>query len=99
MLADDKQIGLLGVTRETTMLARECYLEYLWIAPDFRRAGADSMLLRAVLGHLRDSGVQTVWLYILNGNHGPCTFIRDLVSRARMGGNRCQIIRQAAKNA
>ena len=74
MLADDREVGLLGVTRETSMSARECYLEYLWIAPDFRRAGVGSMLLRAVLDHLRDSGVQTVWLYILNGNHGAMHF-------------------------
>jgi ribosomal protein S18 acetylase RimI-like enzyme len=74
MLAADREIGLLGVTREKKMPTQECYLEYLWIAPDFRLAGVGSMLLRAVLEHLRDSGVQTVWLYILNGNHGAMNF-------------------------
>lgn len=70
LLAGGKEIGLLGVTRELTMSSQECYLESLWIAPDFRRNRAGSMLLRTVLDCLRDSGVHTVWLYILNGNEG-----------------------------
>jgi ribosomal protein S18 acetylase RimI-like enzyme len=74
MLADDKEIGLLGVTREETMSLQECYLEYLWVAPDFRQVGWGSRLLRTVLDNLRDSGVHTVWLYILNGNHGAMRF-------------------------
>ena len=69
LLADDKDVGLLGVTREQAMPPEECYLEYLWVAPGYRRSGAASMLLRTVLNRLRDSGVHTVWLYILNGNH------------------------------
>jgi ribosomal protein S18 acetylase RimI-like enzyme len=68
MLADNKEIGLLGVTREQAMSSQECYLEYLWVAPAFRRSGVASMLLRTVLDRLRDSGVHTVWLYILDGN-------------------------------
>jgi len=68
MLADDEQVGLLGVTREPAMSLRECYLEYLWVAPDFRRSGVGSMLMRTVLRRLRESGVHTVWLYILDGN-------------------------------
>jgi ribosomal protein S18 acetylase RimI-like enzyme len=74
MLADDKEIGLLGVTREETMSPRECYLEYLWVAPDYRQVGLGSILLRTVLDNLRDSGVRTVWLWILNGNHSAMRF-------------------------
>jgi ribosomal protein S18 acetylase RimI-like enzyme len=70
MIADYKEIGLLGTTREKTMSEQECYLEYMWVAPEFRRVGLGSLLLRTVLDHLRDSGVHTVWLYILHGNHG-----------------------------
>jgi ribosomal protein S18 acetylase RimI-like enzyme len=70
MLADDKEIGLLGVTREKTMPEQECYFEFLWVAPEFRRVGVGSLLLRTVLDNLRDSGVVTVWLYILHGNYG-----------------------------
>ncbi len=68
LLANDEDVGLLGVTREQAMSAQECYLEYLWVAPSFRRSGAASMLLRTILNCLRNSGVRTVWLYILNGN-------------------------------
>jgi ribosomal protein S18 acetylase RimI-like enzyme len=70
MVADHKEIGLLGVTREKAMSEQECYLEYLWVAPEFRRVGVGSLLLRTVLDHLRESGIHTVWLYILHGNHG-----------------------------
>jgi ribosomal protein S18 acetylase RimI-like enzyme len=68
LLANGEDAGLLGVTREQAMSLQECYLEYLWIAPDLRRSGAASMLLTTVLNSLRESGVHTVWLYILNGN-------------------------------
>ena len=68
LLANDKDVGLLGVTREQAMSPQECYLEYLWVAPGFRRSGAASVLLRTTLDRLRDAGVRTVWLYILNGN-------------------------------
>jgi len=69
MVADHKEIGLLGVTREKTMSEQECYLEYLWVAPEFRRVGVGSLLLKTVLARLRASGVDTVWLYILDGNY------------------------------
>lgn len=74
MIAADKEIGLLGVTREKAMPEQECYLEYLWVAPEFRRLGVGSLLLRTVLDRLRKSGVHTVWLYILNGNHAAMRF-------------------------
>ena len=56
------------------MPEQECYLEYLWVAPEFRRLGVGSLLLRTVLDRLRKSGVHTVWLYILNGNHAAMRF-------------------------
>ena len=68
MLVDDLDVGLLGVTRLPDTPSQECYLEYLWVAPWVRRRGVASMLLRKVLDRLRESGVHTVWLYILDGN-------------------------------
>ena len=76
MLIGDKEVGFLGVTREKTMSSHECYLEYLWVAPDFRHVGLGSKLLKTVLDHLRDSGIHTVWLYILNGDHGTMRFLQ-----------------------
>jgi GNAT superfamily N-acetyltransferase len=61
--------GLVGATREPDQPPHECDLEFLWVAPDSRRAGGATLLLRTVLDCLRDSGVRTVWLWILNGNH------------------------------
>lgn len=69
MLASDQDAGLVGATTEPEMPPHECHLEFLWVAPDYRRTGGATMLLRTVLDRLRDSGVRTVWLWILNGNH------------------------------
>jgi ribosomal protein S18 acetylase RimI-like enzyme len=63
-----EEIGLLGVTKEPAMSSQERYLEYLWVARGFRGTGVGSTLLRTVLDRLRDSGVRTVLLYILDGN-------------------------------
>jgi ribosomal protein S18 acetylase RimI-like enzyme len=76
MLVDDKEVGLVGVTREDGMSAQQCYLEALWIAPGSRRSGVGSVFLRTVLERLRDNGVHTVWLYILDGNDGAMRFYR-----------------------
>ncbi|HET7247045.1 MAG TPA: GNAT family N-acetyltransferase [Streptosporangiaceae bacterium] len=63
-----RYVGLVGVTRLPETSSRECYLEYLWVAPRVRRRGVASTLLRAVLDRLYRSDVHTVWLYILDGN-------------------------------
>ncbi len=65
--ADDQDVGLVGAIRDPRM-RHECDLEFLWVAPKSRRTGVATILLRAVLDRLRDSGVRTVWLWILNGN-------------------------------
>jgi ribosomal protein S18 acetylase RimI-like enzyme len=66
--AGERRAGLLGVTRLPDMPLQECYLEYMWVDPGFRRLGVASNLLRTVLDRLRDLGVDTVLLYILAGN-------------------------------
>ena len=63
-----QDVGLLGVTRLPVTPSWGRYLEYLWVAPGVRQRGVASNLLRTVLDQLRDSGVRTVWLYILDGN-------------------------------
>jgi ribosomal protein S18 acetylase RimI-like enzyme len=74
ILAGDKEVGLVSVTREEDMPPQECYLESLWVAPGSRRSGVGSMLLQAVLERLRSQDVHTVWLHILNGNDGAMRF-------------------------
>jgi ribosomal protein S18 acetylase RimI-like enzyme len=68
VVTSDRAVGLVGATRESRTPADERYLEYIWVAPGSRRSGVASMLLRTVLDRLRDSGVLTVWLWILDGN-------------------------------
>lgn len=76
MVSDHKEIGLLGVTREETVSEQKYNLEYVWVDPDFRRAGVASALLRTALADLRASGVRTVWLYILDGNESAMRLYR-----------------------
>jgi len=66
--AGERRAGLLGVTRLPDMPLQECYLEYMWVDPGFRRHGVASDLLRTVLDRIGDLGVLTVLLYILAGN-------------------------------
>lgn len=61
-------LGLVGVTRVPGMSSAECFLEYFWVAARIRGTGVGSLLLRTVLDRLRDAGVHTVWLWILDGN-------------------------------
>jgi ribosomal protein S18 acetylase RimI-like enzyme len=61
-------VGLIGATREVATPPSECYLEYLWVSPEFRRSGVASDLIKIVLKRLIKSGVTTVWLWILEGN-------------------------------
>jgi len=63
-----RDIGLLGVTREPETPPDECYLEYLWVSQEKRRAGCASQLVTATLERLHDIGVTTAFLWVLNGN-------------------------------
>jgi ribosomal protein S18 acetylase RimI-like enzyme len=61
-------ISLLGVTRDPSISAYECYLEYLWVSPRYRRCGAGFRMLTTVLKRLQDCGVRTAFLWVLDGN-------------------------------
>lgn len=63
-----RPISLLGVTREANTPIYECYLEYMWVSPELRRSGIALDMLTSVLRNLRQSGVQTAFLWVLNGN-------------------------------
>jgi ribosomal protein S18 acetylase RimI-like enzyme len=68
VVGQGRTVGLLGVTQEVRTPPTECYLEYLWVSPCFRRLGVATILMKAVLRNLLHSGIATVWLWILNGN-------------------------------
>jgi ribosomal protein S18 acetylase RimI-like enzyme len=61
-------VSLLGTTRETGQPHYECYIEYLWVAPQWRRSGLALGMIAAVLKRLQAAGVQTVFLWVLDGN-------------------------------
>ena len=66
--AGTAHVGLIGVTHEHDGPGSEQYIEYLWVAPSYRRQGIASAMLATVLGHLRTAGTRTALLWILDGN-------------------------------
>jgi ribosomal protein S18 acetylase RimI-like enzyme len=66
---ENHDMGLIGVTREPNAPPHECYIEYMWISPGFRRQGMGKHMLSELLDSLRDSGMRTVRLWVLDGNH------------------------------
>ena len=67
-LVEGRLASLLGVTREDDTPAHECYLECMWVEPGCRSRGVAFDMLTVVLDRLRTGGVQTVFLWVLNGN-------------------------------
>jgi ribosomal protein S18 acetylase RimI-like enzyme len=61
----DRYVCLTGVTRESGAPVHERYLEYVWVAPDFRRRGTALNMLSDIVGELEESGVRTVSLWTL----------------------------------
>jgi ribosomal protein S18 acetylase RimI-like enzyme len=64
----DQAVSLLGATRPADMPWHECFLEYIWVAPEHRGAGLAQGMLAFTFGRLQTIGVQTAYLYVLNGN-------------------------------
>lgn len=64
----DRPVGLLGVTRESEVPVHECYLEYLWVSPEYRRSGVALGMLTAVFERLRAAAIRTVFVWVLDGN-------------------------------
>jgi ribosomal protein S18 acetylase RimI-like enzyme len=73
-----RPISLLGATREPDTTIHEYYLEYLWVSPECRRSGVASGMLTAVLDRLRTSGVQTAFLWVLEGNDAAMRLFRQV---------------------
>ena len=73
-----EDVGLLGVTREVDAPTGECYLEYLWVSQDQRRFGFASHIVTVALERLREIGVTTAFLWVLNGNEAAVRLYRKL---------------------
>jgi len=65
---NEKPIAFIGVTREQRTPPGECYLEYMWVSPGFRRHGVATDLMKNVLRRLLSRGFVTIWLWVLDGN-------------------------------
>ena len=64
----DKPVSIAGITRESGTPAHLRFLQYVWVAPEFRRQGVAFNMIREVLDRLKLSGVRTVLLGVLDGN-------------------------------
>jgi ribosomal protein S18 acetylase RimI-like enzyme len=67
-IVDGTPVSLIGITREPGASAHKCYLEYLWVSPEFRRTGVAFIMISAVLDRLKRAGEQTVFLWVLDDN-------------------------------
>ncbi len=65
---DRTPVSLIGITRELYTPLWQCYLEYFWVHSGYRRRGIGLGMLRAILQRLKSIGVQTVYLWVLDGN-------------------------------
>lgn len=65
---NDRAIALVGITREQSTPPDECYLEYMWVSPRFRRRGVAADLMKNVLRWLINRGFATIWLWVMDGN-------------------------------
>jgi ribosomal protein S18 acetylase RimI-like enzyme len=64
----DEPVSLVGITRERSNPPGRWFLEYLWVAPEFRCRGIAFSMINLVLDRLKRSGVRTVFLWVLDGN-------------------------------
>jgi len=74
----DEPVGVLGITREPSTPAGQCFLEYLWVAPELRRLGVAFTMVRLVLDQLKPAGVRTVFLWVLDGNDSAMRLYKRL---------------------
>ena len=64
----DKPVSIAGITRESATPAHQRFLQYVWVAPEFRRQGVAFNMINEVLDRLKLSGVRTVVLGVLDEN-------------------------------
>jgi ribosomal protein S18 acetylase RimI-like enzyme len=64
----DKPVSIAGITRESGTPAHQRFLQYVWVAPEFRRQGVAFNMISEVLDRLKLSGVRTVLLGVLDEN-------------------------------
>ncbi|HZC40276.1 MAG TPA: GNAT family N-acetyltransferase [Streptosporangiaceae bacterium] len=71
-------VSLVGVTREPGAPDSERYLEYMWVEPGYRRSHVAIKMLAAIFSDLKESGVRTVFLWVLDGNRAAVQLYQQL---------------------
>lgn len=74
----DEPVSLVGITREPGQPAGQCFMEYLWIAPEFRGKGIAFEMTRELLKRLGELGIRSVFLWVLDGNDRAARFYERL---------------------
>jgi RimJ/RimL family protein N-acetyltransferase len=59
---------LVGVTCESSADQAERHLEYVWVAPEYRRSGVAYGMLSTIIEGLHNSGIRRILLWVLDGN-------------------------------
>lgn len=75
---EGEPISLLGATREPDAPAHQRYLEYLWVSPRHRRSGIARAMISRAIERLRNAGVRTVFLWVLDGNDAAVHLYRSV---------------------
>ena len=82
---ESEAIGMVGVTRHQDIPADGRYLEFLWLDPFWRKKGIASEFVRKVIDDLAAARVNSIWLWILNGNDVAWNFYKRLGFTADRG--------------
>jgi ribosomal protein S18 acetylase RimI-like enzyme len=64
-----KPVCLVGVTRAPGAPPYERHLEYVWVAPEYRRSGVAHGMLATIIEGLQNSGAHRILLWVLDGNN------------------------------
>jgi len=74
---DGRDVCLLGVTEAGIPPNNHC-LEYMWVAPGYRRQGIGFELVIGAMERLFRSGTSLVHLWVLDGNNGAVSVYKSL---------------------
>jgi ribosomal protein S18 acetylase RimI-like enzyme len=72
----DIEVSLAGLTYY--QLTQRYYIEYVWVALEYRRHGVALRTVQAILSELEESGQTEVFLWVLNGNDAALSLYEGL---------------------
>jgi ribosomal protein S18 acetylase RimI-like enzyme len=73
---NDRPVSLLGCTRLEEPGRHEFYLEYLWVAPEYRQRGIAYRMIEHAVDRLRADGALRAFLWVLDGNEAAVRVYR-----------------------